>query len=125
MRGGAIRFGLGAIKNVGEGAIESILEVRSEGGPFKSLYDFTSRVDGRKVNRRVAESLAKCGAFESLHPNRASVWAGLDAALESGASVQRDREIGQENLFGELSEAVSEPTLPEAPAWTDAERLTR
>ncbi len=95
-----IRFGLAGVKNVGEGAIESILAVRGEGGPFASLFDFARRVDGRRVNRRVVESLVKCGAFDSLHANRAAVWTALDAALEQGAAAQRDREIGQGSLFG-------------------------
>jgi DNA polymerase-3 subunit alpha len=118
-----IRFGLSGVKNVGEGAIDSILKER-EDGPFESLFDFAGRVDARKVNRRVAESLVRCGVFDSMHPNRASVWGGLDAALERGASAQRDREIGQESLFGALGdEAVDVVTLPDAAPWTDAERL--
>ncbi len=120
-----IRFGLSGVKNVGEGAIDSILEVRAADGPFESLYDFTTRVESRKVNRRVAESLVKCGAFDSLHSERSSIWAGLDAALETGAATQRDREIGQESLFGGLGDdaAGTVPELPTAPAWTDQERL--
>jgi len=120
---GGIRFGLAGIKNVGEGAIESILEQRHVGGRFGSLYDFTARVDGRRVNRRVAESLVKCGAFDSIHPNRAALWAALDAALESGAAQQRDREIGQESLFADLGGEIAAPELPDTPPWTDAERL--
>ncbi len=119
-----IRFGLAGVKNVGEGAIEAILAARQEGGPFKSLFDFASRVDGRKVNRRVVESLVKCGAYDSLHANRASVWAGLDGALEAGAAAQRDREIGQGSLFGGSSGSeVAEPPLPDAPEWTERQRL--
>jgi DNA polymerase III subunit alpha len=125
---GGIRFGFAGIKNVGEGAIESILAARSAPdapGRFTSLFDFTARVDGRRVNRRVVEALVKCGAFDSLHPNRASVWASLDAALERGASAQRDREIGQESLFGGLDEgsAAAEPELVLAPEWSERERL--
>ena len=119
-----IRFGLAGVKNVGEGAIESILGVRAESGAFTSLFDFTSRVDSRKVNRRVVESLVKCGAFDSQHANRAAVWNALDAALESGAAAQRDREIGQESLFGDGAGVGSaQRELAEAPAWTEAERL--
>jgi DNA polymerase-3 subunit alpha len=119
-----IRFGLAGVKNVGEGAIDVILEARQQGGPFKSLFDFASRVDGRRVNRRVVESLVKCGSFDQLHESRASVWGGLDGVLEAGASAQRDREIGQENLFGRSSGSeVIEPPLPEAPEWTDRQRL--
>jgi DNA polymerase-3 subunit alpha len=119
-----IRFGLAGVKNVGEGAIESILEVRGAGDAFASLFDFARRVDGRRVNRRVVESLVKCGAFDSLHANRAATWAGLDAALEQGAAAQRDREVGQGSLFGGgPGGPESEPELPSAAAWTDAERL--
>jgi DNA polymerase-3 subunit alpha len=121
---GGIRFGLAGVKNVGEGAIESILSVRSEGGAFKSLVDFACRIDGRKVNRRVVESLVKCGAFDSIEANRAKIWAGLDAALEGGAAAQRDREIGQVNLFGDAAEGgPAAPELPDAAPWTEQERL--
>ena len=67
----------------------------------------------------------KCGAFDQIHENRAAIWAGLDTALEAGAATQRDREIGQESLFGVLEAAGGgiEPALPEAPAWTDRQRL--
>ena len=75
---GGIRFGLAGIKNVGEGAIDSILSARNGGGgPFESLSGFCEQVEGRKVNRRVVESLIKCGAFDSIHENRAAIWAGL------------------------------------------------
>jgi DNA polymerase-3 subunit alpha len=119
-----IRFGLAGVKNVGEGAIEAIREARARGGRFASLYDFCSRVDGRRVNRRVVESLVKCGAFDSIRANRASLWAGLDAALEAGAAAQRDRAIGQESLFGEArGVGAPEPVLPESAPWPDQERL--
>jgi len=120
-----IRFGFSGIKNVGRGAIEAILEARSADGAFQSLFDFCQRVDARRVNRRVVESLAQCGAFDSLHPNRAAVWASLDAALEQGAAAQRDREIGQANLFGSAdgSAAAVEARLADAAPWTERERL--
>jgi len=121
---GKIRFGFAGIKNVGEGAIEALLETRRTDGPFTSLFDFSSRVGSRKVNRRVVEALVKCGAFDSLHENRSAVLASLDAALERGASEQRDREIGQGSLFGgDAHEAAPEPKLTETPAWTERERL--
>jgi DNA polymerase-3 subunit alpha len=119
-----IRFGLAGVKNVGEGATEAVLEARAEGGCFRSLYDFARRVDGRRVNRRVVESLVKCGAFDSIQGNRAALWVGLDAALEAGAAAQRDRAIGQGSLFGAVEGAAApDPPLPEAPPWTEAERL--
>jgi DNA polymerase-3 subunit alpha len=119
-----IRFGLAGVKNVGEGAIEAIREARAADGRFTSLYDFCSRVDGRRVNRRVTESLIRCGAFDSVRENRAALAAGLDAAMESGAATQRDRAIGQESLFGDVGDAsVAEPPLPDTAPWTDQERL--
>ena len=123
---GAIRFGFAGIKNVGAGAIESVLEARAEGGPFKSLFDFTDRVDGKKVNRRVVEALVKCGAFDSLHPGRASVWASIETALGRAARAQRDRAVGQGSLFGGTSEADAgdAPKLLEAADWGERERLS-
>jgi len=120
-----IRFGLAGVKNVGEGAIEAVREARAgEAGRFTSLYDFCRRVDARRVNRRVVESLVKCGAFDDLHGNRAAVWAGLDRALESGAAAQRDREIGQGSLFSQEGAAPEpDPKLPDAAPWADRERL--
>ncbi len=122
---GAIRFGFAGIKNVGAGAIDSVLEARGDGGPFESLFDFCARVDARKVNRRVVEALVRCGAFDTLHPNRSSVWASLDGALERAASEQRDRAVGQENLFGGLTgdDAPTKPVLLDAPDWSERERL--
>src|SRR5262249_28505932 len=124
--GGGIRFGLSGVKNVGEGAIEAIVDARAgEAGPFRDFFDFCQRVDARRVNRRVVESLVKCGAFDSLHANRAAVWASLDAALERGAAAQRDREIGQASLFGGAasSAALDAPRLAEVAAWNERERL--
>jgi DNA polymerase-3 subunit alpha len=120
---GGIRFGLAGVKNVGEGAIEAIVEVRAD-EPFENLYDFACRIDSKRVNRRVVESLAKCGAFDSLHPSRATVWAAIEGALETGAARQRERELGQGNLFGGDAGALrADPPLPEVAAWTERERL--
>jgi DNA polymerase-3 subunit alpha len=118
-----IRFGLAGVKNVGDAAIDAILEARVE-QPFDGLFDFSARVDARRVNRRVVESLVKCGAFDSLHPERARVFAALDRALEAGAAAQRDREVGQASLFGGPAAAAAPAAgLPDAAAWTDRERL--
>jgi DNA polymerase-3 subunit alpha len=121
----AIRFGFAGIKNVGDGAVEAILKSRDADGPFTSLFDFTRRVDGRKVNRRVLEALVKCGAFDSLHDNRASVWASVEMAVERAAAEQRDRAVGQESLFGGMPDAEwsEEPRLIEIAPWGDRERL--
>ncbi len=103
--GDAIHFGLGAIKNVGGAAIESVTRARVEGGPFTSLEDFCARVDLRLVNRRVIESLIKAGAFDSLKLARAGLLAALDQAMEAGQRRQRDREQGQVSLFDALGDA--------------------
>jgi DNA polymerase-3 subunit alpha len=119
-----IRFGLAGVKNVGEGAIEAIVEERTQAGRYTGLFELAERVDSKRVNRRVVESLVRCGAFDSLHPNRAACWAALDAALESGAAAQRDREIGQSSLFGNPTETRGQGgALPDAPPWTEPERL--
>ena len=122
---GAIRFGFAGIKNVGAGAIEAILEGRRTDGPFTSLFDFADRVDARRVNRRVVEALVKCGAFDSIHPERASVWVSIDNALERAASLQRDRAVGQASLFGGISNGagLAVPKLVDAPDWGERERL--
>ncbi|MHC1725438.1 MAG: DNA polymerase III subunit alpha [Syntrophobacteraceae bacterium] len=120
-----IRFGLGAVKNVGEAAIEVILKSRGEEGPFKSIYDFCERIDSQRVNRRVLEQLVRCGAFDSIHANRAQLMAGLDDVLERAAVVQRDRQAGQMNLFDMFrsQKMISTPALPEIPDWDSRTRL--
>ncbi|HYU43372.1 MAG TPA: DNA polymerase III subunit alpha [Vicinamibacteria bacterium] len=124
----AIRFGLAAIKNVGEGAVEAILTARSAGGPFKSVFEFCERVDLRAVNRRVVESFIKSGSFDSLEKRRAALLAAIDRAMEAGQKQQRDREQGQASLLGMLGGA--EPGTPRAPErlpdvadWPEGERL--
>ncbi|MCE2392598.1 MAG: DNA polymerase III subunit alpha [Proteobacteria bacterium] len=121
--GSGVAFGLAGVKNVGEGAVDAILEARREGGDFRSFHDFCSRVDLRRVNRRVAESLIRCGAFDFTRERRASLWEGLGAALERGQREQRDRELGQGSLFGEKG-GGSEPALPEVEEWSQADRLS-
>jgi DNA polymerase III subunit alpha len=96
---GGIRFGLAAIKNVGEGAIESIRTSREKEGPFDSIFDFCRRVDLRKVNRRTIEGLIKSGAFDSLPGHRAQIMAVLEKATQEGNLYQRDQLQGQEGLF--------------------------
>ncbi|MFH0800208.1 MAG: DNA polymerase III subunit alpha [Pseudomonadota bacterium] len=121
-----IRFGLGAVKNVGEGAIESIVEVRGGGGPYRSLFDFCERVDSRRANRRVVESLIKCGAFDFTGAARAALLAALDRALEMAASRQRDRQSGQVRLFDMIPEAGAvspEPELPDVSEWAERQLL--
>ena len=127
--GDTIRFGLAAIKNVGEAAMESILKTRAEAGPFASLDDFCARVDLRLVNRRVIESLVKAGAFDSLGLTRAHLLAHADAALEGGQRLQRDRAEGQGSFFDDLLPKTAVVPRGAEPAvvveeWPDDQRLT-
>jgi DNA polymerase-3 subunit alpha len=131
-QGNNIRFGLTAIKGLGQGAVSAIIAARESGGPFTSIYDFTDRVEARAVNKRVLESLIKSGAFDNIKKNavvmewRARLFAAIDSAIESGARAQRDRSSGQVSLFGMIDTAVAvapEPELPKAAPWTQAELL--
>ncbi|MCX6544449.1 MAG: DNA polymerase III subunit alpha [Acidobacteria bacterium] len=133
-----VRFGLGAVKNVGESAIASLLQVRTEHGRIRSLHRLCEDVDLRLVNKRVFESLAKAGAFDSLAapagsepPDRPQVsrprlMAALDAAVEYGSRHQRDRDKGQTQLFGGddgEEDGAGDVLLPAAPPWSDAQQL--
>jgi DNA polymerase-3 subunit alpha len=124
VEGQAIRFGLLAVKNVGQGAIESIIAAREDGGPFRSLADFCSRVDLRLANRKVLESLARVGAMNAFgHP--AQILLGLDDAMAAGQSAQRDRLTGQTSLFdlGADDSAAMERPLPQTTEVPVRERL--
>jgi DNA polymerase-3 subunit alpha len=105
-----IRFGLGAVRGLGEAALETVLEARDAGGPFSDLFDFAGRVDAKRLNKGVLEALVQCGAFDTtLGPmgiNRARAYAAVDRALERSRSASRDRERGQTSLFG-LFDAAS------------------
>jgi len=122
-----IRFGLAAVKNVGEAALDSIIEQRHLEGPFQSLEDFCSRVDGRRVNRRVVESLIKAGAFDSLNAKRSQLFAIIDQALEQAQAAQRDRQSGQISLFSVMSDEATSScaaiTLPDIPEWNEKDKL--
>src|SRR5271154_7152529 len=121
-----IRFGLGAIKNVGAAAVEWIAKARAEGGRFGSLYDFCERVDLGAVNRRMIESFIKAGAMDTLEGTRSQFFAVIDSAIETGARAQKDRLSGQSGLFAMLMEetAASPHPLPKVPDWTGGEKLT-
>jgi len=118
---GRIRFGLAAVKNVGEAALESIMEERDKDGFYLSLEDLCCRIDSRRVNKRVLESLIKAGAFDSLGTRRSQLMAILDQAMEQAQSVQRDRMSGQFSLFGLLPEEEMSKgntiTLPDLAEW--------
>ncbi|MBV8864948.1 MAG: DNA polymerase III subunit alpha [Acidobacteriaceae bacterium] len=121
--GEAIRFGLGGIKNVGQGAVEAIVEAR-EGGRFTSIYNLCERVNLNSINRRVLESLIKAGALDSLGGNRAQLSEALDRAIETGLRVGRDRARGQHGLFGGFAEEqAAEYPLAKLPDWTMEQKL--
>jgi DNA polymerase-3 subunit alpha len=130
--GGKIRYGLSAVKNVGGGAIESILAGRAKDGPYRSLHDFCRRVDLRLCNRRAIESLCKAGAFDGLGGHRAALMAAIDDALAAAQAAQRRRNAGQVSLFDLLdagggtaaaaagapaAEALADPPVPAVPPY--------
>jgi DNA polymerase-3 subunit alpha len=124
-----VRFGLCAVKNVGEGAILSMLAVRAEKGRIESLFTLCEQVDQRLVNKRPLESLVKAGAFDdlaagSIAQRRARLFAAVDKAVEHGSRRQRDRQDGHVSLFGGDEEGGDAAIpLPEAAAWNDAQQL--
>jgi len=123
----AIRFGLAAIKGVGEVAVLAILKARDEGGKFDTLSDMCQRVDGRTVNRKILEGLIKSGACDCLKQTRATLFAQIDRTLARAASIIADRQRGQSSLFGALEEKTV--PMPEAatnlPEWPQHELLAQ
>jgi len=128
---GHIRFGLSAVKGVGEKAIRAIIEQRDKDGPFESLFDFCERVPMQSVNRATIEALIKCGAFDSVHgmDKRAAMMEALDAAIQSGQRAASDRDSGQMNFFESFAEAEppqdegADAVLPATAAWSQREML--
>ena len=116
-----IRYGLGAVKGTGEGAITHIIEERDKNGPYQDLFDFCHRVDNRIVNRRVVESLVRAGAFDSVDDNRAALLASVGLALES--AEQASRGANQTNLFGDVEDHRPTMHLANVSRWNDLERL--
>ena len=114
-----VLYGLGAIKGTGLAAIELILESRQKLGPFKNLFDFCARLDLRKVNRRVVESLIRGGAFDSLESNRAALLARVNLAIT--AAEQGKANIGQNSLFGE--EQTQKIEMVKIDPWTPQQKL--
>ena len=122
--GGAIRFGLGAIKNVGAAAVESVLAARREVGRFRTLVEFCEVVDVSAVNKRMIESFIKAGAMDSLDGTRAQLFATVEGAIEAGQRALRDRNSGQGGLFATFGEEPPpEKPLPKVPDWTVKEKL--
>jgi DNA polymerase-3 subunit alpha len=119
-----IRYGLGAVKGVGRGACEAIVEARISGGVFRDLLDFCQRVDSTRLNKRVMEALVQAGALDSLGANRASLMLQLPEALKATEQLAREREAGQSSLFGGGGDAPSiRIDLPTVPEWPLEQRL--
>src|SRR5262249_52566266 len=130
-KGTSIRFGLAAIKGLGQATVSAIIAARESGRPFKSLYDFTERVEARAVNKRMLESLIKAGAFDSIGKCdpakwRAQLFSAVDSAIGGGVRSQPDRSSGQDSLFGTMDTSVAaapEIELPDADPWTHTKML--
>jgi DNA polymerase-3 subunit alpha len=128
--GGHIRFGLAAVKNVGGGAIDSIIQARRKDGPFSSIVDFCDRVDPKRVNKRVVESLIKCGAFDSSGHRRRQLMACLEEIMDKVQRRQKERASGQGSLLDQFESGEDKPSsvtagisIPELPEWDHKELL--
>ena len=125
--GGDIRFGLAAIKNVGENTVKGILAARESLGKFTDFFQFCESVDARLINKRVLESLARAGALDGLGAHRAQMIASIDRAVERAQKIQRTRESGQHGLFGGERAAAHTPhpeVLPDVAEWAEHELLS-
>lgn len=120
---GEVLYALGAIRNVGLQAMESVIAVRREGGPFTDIFDFVERVDVKQVNKRTFETLARAGAFDTIHPNRAELVAAADVLIGHGQALASDRAEGKRSLFGDDPGGAHRPRLPKTDAWNPVERL--
>jgi DNA polymerase III subunit alpha len=120
---GTILYSLAALKNVGAGAVEQIVSARQEAGPFKSLGEFSRRVDAKALNRRALESMTKAGAFDTLNPNRAQVLDGIDSFIGIANRTASEAAAGQNDMFGGMQTASDELVLPVRDAWLAMEKL--
>lgn len=118
-----IRFGLGAVKNVGDRAVLNILEARRKSGRFQALYDFAEAIEPHAVDHKAVESLVKCGAFDSTGLARAQCMEILESALRIGALKQQDRRAGQLTMFGGAGGGGEYPPVPDVPEWAQESLL--
>ncbi|HEY3796742.1 MAG TPA: DNA polymerase III subunit alpha [Caulobacteraceae bacterium] len=120
---GEVLYALGAVRNVGLAAMQHLVKVRDEGGPFRDLFDFLERVDPRALGKRVLENLAKAGAFDTIHPNRAQILAAADGLMAYSQSVAQDRASAQASLFGDDQRDAGRPRLPKTQPFQPAQKL--
>ncbi|MEZ5971326.1 MAG: DNA polymerase III subunit alpha [Hyphomonadaceae bacterium] len=118
----AVRYALGAVRNVGLAAMESVVAERKRGGQFKALYDFAERIDAKSINRRQLENLAKAGALDAMEPDRARALAACEMISAYAQRVAEERASAQASLFG-AEEPSARPAFPKAPAWSAQDRL--
>lgn len=123
----AIRYALGAIKNVGESAMEAVVQEREQKGAFKDIIDFSRRLDTKVINKRQLENLILSGAFDSLHANRRQLYENMDLILSHGGEAIQERVSMQGNLFGKGDQGTALPTLrlPETGRWSQVETLQK
>ena len=119
---GEVLYALGAVRNVGQAAMDNLVATRAAGGPFRDLFDFVERIDPRQVNKRALENLARAGAFDRIHPNRAQILANIDALMAYAQSVAAERASSQASLFGGDSDAAR-PRLSRVDPWTGPDQL--
>jgi DNA polymerase-3 subunit alpha len=120
---GEVLYALGAVRNVGVDAMRHLVAARQEGGPFRDLFDFVERVDPKLVNKRALENLARAGAFDTLHSNRAQILASADLLISYGQSVAAERASAQNSLFGGEQADAGRPRLPKSAVWPAPEQL--
>ncbi len=120
---GQVLYALGAIRNVGLQAMEHVVAVRRDGGPFRDIFDFVERVDPRQVNKRTFETLARAGAFDAIHPERAELMASADVLVGHGQALANDRAEGKVSLFGEDLSGGHRPRIVRADGWSPVQRL--
>ncbi len=120
---GEVLYALGGIRNVGMQAMEHVVQVRRAGGPFRDIFDFVERVDPKQVNKRTFETLARAGAFDAIHPNRAELMASADALVGHSQALASDRAEGKVSLFGDDLSGGHRPRMTRAEPWTPTERL--
>jgi len=120
---GEVRYALGAIRNVGGAAMQHLVAVREAGGPFRDLFDFLERIDPRQIGKRALENLARAGALDGIHPNRAQILAAADDLIAYAQSVAAERASGQVSLFGAEHADAARPRLPKTLPLTPAAKL--
>jgi DNA polymerase-3 subunit alpha len=120
---GAIRYALAAIKNVGAGAMQTLVEEREKNGPFKDVTDFAHRIDSKSINKRQLENLARAGALDSVSPNRKQVFDGVEALLKHASLAREERESAQIGLFGGPAGDTKKIVLPQVADWAPFDKL--